>query len=123
MLCDAPRGQKALAKLARRLTQNQRRALGIRPSPDGSFPAPSQATFSRFLDRSDAQALHQRLLQIQAKVRGQPPAEELIVVDGKEPRHGPGEAILGAVSVPGPFSLGCARVDTKTNAGPVKSAP
>ena len=28
MLCDAPRGQKDLAKLARRLTQHQRRALG-----------------------------------------------------------------------------------------------
>lgn len=119
MLCDAPRGQKDLAKLARRLTQNQRRALGIRPSPDGSFPAPSQSTFSRFLGQIDAQALHQRLLQIQAKVRGQPPAEELIVVDGKEPRHGPGEAILGAVSVPGQFYLGCARVDTKTNEVPV----
>jgi hypothetical protein len=32
MLCDAPRGQKDLAKLARRLTQHQRRALGIRPA-------------------------------------------------------------------------------------------
>jgi hypothetical protein len=119
MLCDAPRGQKDLAKLARRLTQNQRRALGIRPSPDGSFPAPSQSTFSRFLDQIGAQALQERLLQIQAKVRGRPPADELIVVDGKEPRHGSGEAILGAVTVPGQFLLGGARVDTKTNEVPV----
>ena len=49
MLCDAPRGQKDLAKLARRLTQHQRRALGIRPNPQGFFPAPSQSTFSRLL--------------------------------------------------------------------------
>lgn len=119
MLCDAPRGQKDLAKLARRLTQNQRRALGVRPSPDGSFPAPSQSTFSRFLAGIDAQSLQERLLQIQARVRGQPPAHELIVVDGKEPRHGPGEAILGAITVPGQFLLGCARVDTKTNEVPV----
>jgi len=119
MLCDAPRGQKDLVKLARRLTQNQRRALGVRPSPDGSFPAPSQSTFSRFLAGIDARALQERLLQIQARVRGQPPADELIVVDGKEPRHGPGEAILGAVTVPGQFLLGAARVDTKTNEVPV----
>lgn len=119
MLCDAPRGQKDLAKLARRLTQTQRRAVGIRPSPDGSFPAPSQSTFSRFLDQIDAKALQDRLLEIQAKVRGPIPTDELIVVDGKEPRHGPGEAILGAVTVPGQFLMGCARVDTKTNEVPV----
>ena len=119
MLCDAPRGQKDLAKLARRLTQNQRRAIGIRPSPDGTFPAPGQSTFSRFLARVDASALRDRLLQIQKKVRGHPPADELIAVDGKEPRHGPGETILSAVTVPGQFLLGCARVDTKTNEIPV----
>jgi hypothetical protein len=119
LLCDAPRGQKDLAKLARRLNQAQRRAVGIRPSPDGSFPAPSQSTFSRFLAQIDAKALQDRLLQIQARVRGPIPAHELIAVDGKEPRHGSGEAILGAVSVPGQFLMGCARVDTKTNEVPV----
>ena len=90
MLCDAPRGQKDLAKLARRLTQAQRRALGIRPNPQGRFPAPSQSTFSRLLARLDARRLNQVLLAIQAQVRGQPPPDELIVVDGKEPNHGPG---------------------------------
>jgi hypothetical protein len=119
MLCDAPRGQKDLAKLARRLTQSQRRAVGIRPSPNGFFPAPSQSTFSRFLDQIDAKALRERLLRIQAEVRGPIPSDELIVVDGKEPRHGPGEAILGAVTVPSQFLMGCARVDTKTNEVPV----
>lgn len=70
-------------------------------------------------DQIDAKALQDRLLEIQAKVRGPIPTDELIVVDGKEPRHGPGEAILGAVTVPGQFLMGCARVDTKTNEVPV----
>ena len=119
ILCDAPRGQKDLAKLARRLTQHQRRALGIRPNPHGRFPAPSQSTFSRLLSGLDARRLNQVLLDIQAQVRGQPPPEELIAVDGKEPRHGPGEAILSAVSQPSQFYLGSALVDTKTNEIPV----
>jgi hypothetical protein len=119
ILCDAPRGQKDLAKLARRLTQHQRRALGIRPSPNGRFPAPCQSTFSRLLSGLDARRLNRVLLDIQAQVRGQPPSDELIVVDGKEPRHGPGEAILSAVTVPSQFYLGSALVDTKTNEIPV----
>jgi len=119
MLCDAPRGQKDLAKLARRLTQHQRRALGIRPNPQGRFPAPSQSTFSRLLAQLDARRLNQVLLDIQAQARGQPPPHELIAVDGKEPRHGPGDAILSAVTVPSQFYLGSARVDTKTNEIPV----
>lgn len=119
LLCDAPRGQKDLAKLARRLTQHQRRALGIRPNPQGSFPAPSQSTFSRLLSGLDARRLNEVLLAIQAQVRGQSPPEELIAVDGKEPRHGPGDAILTAVTVPSQFYLGSALVDTKTNEIPV----
>jgi len=119
ILCDAPRGQKDLAKLARRLTQHQRRALGIRPNPQGYFPAPSQSTFSRLLAGLDARRLNQVLLDIQTQVRGQPPPDELIAVDGKEPCHGPGDAILSAVTVPSQFYLGSALVDTKTNEIPV----
>lgn len=119
ILCDAPRGQKDLAKLARRLTQHQRRALGIRPNPRGDFPAPSQSTFSRLLSGLDARRLNAVLLDIQAQVRGHPPPHELIAVDGKEPRHGPGDAILSAVTVPSQFYLGSALVDTKTNEIPV----
>lgn len=119
LLCDVPRGQKDLAKLARRLTQHQRRALGIRPNPQGRFPAPSQSTFSRLLAGLDARRLNQTLLDIQTQGRGRPPADELIVIDGKEPRHGPGDAILSAVTVPSQFYLGSALVDTKTNEIPV----
>jgi hypothetical protein len=119
ILCDAPRGQKDLAKLARRLTQHQRRALGIRPNPQGYFPAPSQSTFSRLLSGVDARRLNEVLLAIQAQVRGQPPPDELIAVDGKEPRQGPGDAILTAVTVPSQFYLSSALVDAKTNEIPV----
>lgn len=119
ILCDAPRGQKDLAKLARRLTQHQRRALGIRPNSKGFFPAPSQSTFSRLLSGLDARRLNQVLLDIQAQVRGQAPPGELIAVDGKEPRHGPGDSILTAVSVPSQFYLGSSLVDIKTNEIPV----
>lgn len=118
-LCDAPRGQKDLAKLARRLTQHQRRALGIRPDAQGRFPAPSQSTFSRLLSGLDARRLNQVLLDIQTQVRGAPPPDELIAVDGKEPRPGPGESLLTAVSVPSQYYLGSARVDPKTNEIPV----
>lgn len=119
IVCDAPRGQKDLAKLARRLTQHQRRALGIRPNAQNFFPAPSQSTFSRLLAGLDARRLNQVLLEIQTQVRGQAPPGELIAVDGKEPRHGPGDSILTAVSVPSQFYLGSALVDTKTNEIPV----
>ena len=51
MLCEAPRGQKDLAKFARRLTQAQRRVLGFRRNPQGRYPAPRQSTFSRLLQK------------------------------------------------------------------------
>jgi len=44
VLCGAPRGSKDLAKFARKLSQGQRRALGIRKR-HGRYPAPSQPTF------------------------------------------------------------------------------
>jgi len=119
MLCDGPRGQKDLAKFARRLTQAQRRSLGFRSNGQGHYPAPSQSTFSRLLKRVDGPKVNATLLAIQEKLRGKAPQEELIVVDGKEPKHGTGDAVLSAVTVPSQFYLGSAIVDTKTNEIPV----
>ena len=119
MLCEAPRGQKDLAKFARRLTQAQRRVLGIRINPQGRYPAPSQSTFSRLLQRVDRAKVNQTLLAIQEKMRGPAPPQDLIVIDGKEPKHGTGDAVLSAVTVPSQFYLGSALVDTKTNEIPV----
>jgi len=48
-----------------------------------------------------------------------PPPQDLIVVDGKEPKHGLGDALLSAVTVPSQCYLGRAVVGTKTNEIPV----
>ena len=119
MLCEAPRGQTDLEKFARGFSQGQRRALGIRRNRQGKYPAPCQSTFSRFLAGIDAVQLHERLLAIQERLRGPAPAEELVVLDGKEPKHGSGASILTAVTVPSQYYLGSALVDQKTNEIPV----
>ena len=119
VLCGAPRGPKALAKFARGFSQAQRRALGIRLNPQGRYPAPSQPTFSRCLQKVDGPKLEERILAIQEQVRGQPPKGDLIALDGKEPKHGGGQGVLTAVSLPGQFYLGSAIVEEKTNEIPV----
>lgn len=119
MLCEAPRGQTDLAKFAGALNRGQRRALGVRRNPAGKYPAPSQSTFSRFLAGVDAAKLQQTLLKVQQLVRGPAPKEDLVVVDGKEPRHGSGASVLSAVTVPSQHFLGSAMVDQKTNEIPV----
>ena len=58
-------------------------------------------------------------LQTQRQIRGPAPKDELIVLDGKEPRHGGGHSVLTAVSVPSQHYLGSALVDKKTNEIPV----
>jgi hypothetical protein len=117
--CSAPRGQKDLAKFARGLSQAQRRALGIRQQADRNYPAPSQPTFCRLLEHLDDEALEKILLQVQEQIRGPAPPDELVVLDGKEPRHGGGHSVLTAVTVPSQHYLGSAIVDTKTNEIPV----
>jgi hypothetical protein len=119
MLCEAPRGQKDLEKFGRGMSQAQRRALGIRRNVQGVYPAPSQSTFSRFFAGIGQSKLNQTLLAIQSQLRGPAPKEELVVMDGKEPRHGSGASILTAVTVPSQHYLGSAIVDEKTNEIPV----
>lgn len=120
VLCEAPRGQKDLEKFARGFSQAQRRAIGIRRNRQGQYPAPHQSTFCRFLQQVDGRQVEQALLSIQEQVRGKPPKEDLIVLDGKEPKHGGGQALLSAVSVPSQFYLGSAIVEkAKTNEIPV----
>ena len=121
-LCGAPRGQKDLALFAKGLSQAPRRALGVRRQRDGTFPAPSQPTFCRMMARIDDDALEKILLQVQDQIRGSAPQDELIVLDGKQPRHGGGHAVLSALTVPSQHYLGSALVDTKTNEIPVARA-
>lgn len=119
MLCEAPRGQTDLEKFARGMSRGQRRALGIRRNVHGKYPAPSQSTFSRFLAGVDEVKLEATLQAIQQQVRGPAPRDELVVMDGKEPKHGSGASILTAVSIPSQYYLGSAVVDVKTNEIPV----
>lgn len=115
----APRGQKDLALFATGLSQAQRRALGIRPQEDRTFPAPSQPTFCRMMAQIDDDALDKIVLRVQQQIRGPAPKDELIVLDGKQPRQGGGHSVLSAVTVPSQHYLGSAMVDTKTHEIPV----
>jgi hypothetical protein len=117
-LCGAPRGQKDLAKFAKGMSKAQRRALGVRQQPEG-YPGPSQPTFCRMMKHIDDEALEKVILQTQEQIRGPAPAHELIVLDGKQPKHGGGQSVLTALSVPSQHYLGSAMVDTKTNEIPV----
>ena len=120
-LCGAPRGPKEWSLFAKGLSQVQRRALGVRQQAAG-YPAPGTTTFWRLLARIDGDALENIFLQVQAQLRGPAPPEELIVLDGKQPRHGGGHAVLTAVTVPSQHYLGSALVDQKTNEIPVARA-
>jgi len=119
MLCEAPGGQTDLEKFARGLSPAQRRALRIRRNRQGKYPAPSQSTFSRFLAGVDADQLNQSRLAIQSRLRGPAPQEELVVLDGKEPKHGSRASVLSAVTVPSQYYLGSAVVEEKTIEIPV----
>lgn len=122
-LCGAPRGQKDLEKFAAGLSNAQRRALGIRRQPKGNYPSPKQPTFCRLMAGIDTEKLEQVILQIQRQVRGEPDPAELINIDGKEPRHGSGDAVLTAVTSKTQFYLGSVIVPTeKTNEIPVARA-
>jgi hypothetical protein len=115
-LAGAPRGQKDLAAFSRRFSQRQRRALGIRPNPaTGKCPVPSQPTFCRLHARVDVLEVERAVLTFQRQVRGAPPPGELIVLDGKEPRHTRGHQILTATTVPGQHYLGSQMVADKSN--------
>jgi len=118
VLCGAPRGSKDLAKSARKLSQAQRRALGIRPRC-GRYPAPSQPTFWRLLQEVSGVKLEQILVSVQEQLRGPAPKNELVALDGKEPKHGGGQSVLTAVCVPSQYYLASAIVNTKTNEIPV----
>lgn len=118
VLCGAPRGSKDLAKFARKLSQTQRRALGIRQR-HGRYPAPSQPTFWRLLEEVNGTKLQHSLRAVQEQLRGPPPKSELIAMDGKEPKHGGGQGVLTAVCVPSQYYLASGMVETKTNEIPV----
>jgi hypothetical protein len=59
------------------------------------------------------------LVSVQEQLRGPAPKNELVALDGKEPKHGGGQSVLTAVCVPSQYYLASAIVNTKTNEIPV----
>jgi hypothetical protein len=119
MISGARRGPKALAGFAKLLSQAQRRALGVRPLANGWYPAPSAPTFWRALHAVSLREVDDAVRRFQAQVRGPAPKDELVALDGKEPKHGGGYGVFSAASVPSQYYLGSALVATKTNEIPV----
>lgn len=117
--CGAPTGPSDLASFARRLTKTQRRALGIRRNKEGVYPAPSQPTFSRTLFHVSAKKVEEAILAYQTQVRGPTPVQEVVAIDGKQPKASQGQHLLTAVMVPSQYYLGSRSVDEKTNEIPV----
>ncbi len=114
-LAGAPRGQKDLAAFARRLSSRQRGALGVRRISGSGYPAPSQPTFSRMFARVSEEQIEAVLLAHQSQVRGAPPSGQIVVLDGKVPRHSGGLNVVTAVTVPSLHFLGTEVVAEKTN--------
>jgi len=114
-LASAARGQKDLVGFARRLSSRQRAALGVRRTAAGQYPAPSQPTFSRMFQHVTPAHIEAVLLRHQRQVRGVPPADELVVLDGKVPGHSGGQNVVTAITSPGLYYLGSEVVAEKTN--------
>ena len=119
VLSGAPRGPKDLAKFAKRLTQAQRCALGVRRNAQGKYPPPSQSTFNRFFRSVDAGQINAALKAIQEQIRGPQPKGGTLVLDGKEPRHGSGDSVLTLIHAQTQHYVDSALVDQKTNEIPV----
>jgi hypothetical protein len=115
-LCGAPRGHRDLKAFARRFTQAQLRALGVRRDPKtGRYPAPSKATFGRVLRAVDPLRVEAALLDWQRQVRGPAPPGQLLAADGKELRHAQGAQIVTLTHPATQYYRGSQLVETKSN--------
>lgn len=121
-LAGCPRGQKDLAAFARRLSPRQRAALGVRRNARDEYPAPSQPTLSRLFAHVAERQIEAALLAHQTQVRGAPPPDQIVALDGKVPKHSGGLNVVTAVTVPGLHYLGSEVVAEKTNEIPAVRA-
>jgi hypothetical protein len=88
----------------------------------GKYGAPSQPTFSRLFARVESSRIEEVLLAHQRQVRGEPPDSEIVVIDGKVPKHSGGQNVVTAVTSPGLFYLGSEVVAEKSNEIPAARA-
>jgi hypothetical protein len=115
-LCGAPRGHRDLKAFARRFTQAQLCALGVRrEAKTGRYPSPSKATFGRVLCAVDPLRLEEALLEWQRQVRGAAPQEDLLAADGKALRHAQGAQVVTLIHPASQYYRGSQLVETKSN--------
>jgi uncharacterized protein DUF4338/DDE family transposase len=115
-LCGAPRGHRDLKAFARRFTQAQLCALGVRRDPKtGRYPSPSKATFGRVLRAVDPLRVEGALLDWQTQVRGPAPKEDLLAADGKAVRHAQGAQVVTLTHPANQYYRGSQLVETKSN--------
>jgi hypothetical protein len=115
-LCGAPRGHRDLKAFARRFTQGQLAALGVRRDPKtGRYPSPSKATFGRVLRAVDPLRVEEALLAWQTQVRGPSPQGDLLAADGKALRHAQGAQIVTLTHPASQYYRGSQLVEHKSN--------
>jgi hypothetical protein len=114
-LSGVGQGYRAVSRFAKRLTKLQRRALRCWIHPDtGKFHVPSEAVFQRILQEVPRDQVEEILLQWQNDWLGAVPANDAVVIDGKEVRAA-GVMLVNAVAQPSQRLLGVEAVDQKTN--------
>ena len=115
-LCGAPRGHRDLKAFARRFTQAQLCALGVRrDAKSGRYPSPSKATFGRVLRAVDPLRVEAALLDWQTQGRGPAPKEDLLAAEGKALRHAQGAQVVTLTHPAGQYDRGSQLVETKSN--------
>jgi len=115
-LCGAPRGHRDLKRFARRFSQAQLRALGVRRNAKtGRYPSPSKSTFGRALQAVDPLQVEAALLKWQSQVRGPAPVDDLLAADGKELRHAQGAQVVTLTHPTSQYYRGSQLVEVKSN--------
>lgn len=71
-------------------------ALGVRRTEAGTYPAPSQATFSRIPARVSKERIEQRCWPTKPRCAARRPRNEIVVLDGKMPGHSGGLNVVTA---------------------------
>ncbi len=113
MATGVRRGPDDLADYADTLSQPQLRALRFRQDPrTGLHRCPKRTTFIRLLAGVEATVLERILLQWQNRLIG-PVQDDLVIVDGKQMRHG-GVEMVNATNGKGQY-LGGVMTEDKSN--------
>jgi alkylated DNA nucleotide flippase Atl1 len=114
-LAGVGQGYRAVSRFAERLTKLQRLALHCWVHPDtGRLEVPSESVFQRVLQEVPRQRVEAILLAWQDQVLGPLPANDAVVIDGKEVCGG-GLMLVNAAAQPSQRGLGLEPVDHKTN--------